>query len=146
HTFPGHRSGPLAVAFDGQTVLTAGRSRRNWLTTEPGPAKSDSSLRRWNLATCVETAAYPIPLRGWCLFSTFSSDGKRFACADEDGKLLVFDTATGKEVSQAMLPKREVRRQSGDKVEIHSFLELDELRFSADNKLLLATGRTAILY
>jgi WD40 repeat protein len=146
HAMSGHRSGPLAVAFEGQTVLTAGRSRGNWSTTEPSLPKSDSSLRRWDAATGSERSVFPIPLRGWGLYTTFSSDGKQFACTDEDGNLLVFDTITGKQVSQWTLPKREVEVRSGDKVDMRSFMDFKDLRFSPDNRLLMATGGQVILY
>jgi WD40 repeat protein len=146
HTFAGHRSGPLAVAFDGQTVLTACRSRGSWSTSDPGPARSDSSLRRWDSSTGAETSAFPIPLRGWGLYNSFSSDGKLFAGADEDGNLLVLDTTTGKEVSRWRLPKREEAIRFRDKVEMRSFMDFRDLRFSADNKILMATGGKVILY
>jgi WD40 repeat protein len=103
HSFPGHRGGPLTVAFvgDGREVATVSRVPGY---TRPFPEWGDWSLCRWDAATGAERAAVRRRPEGEVHHTAFSPDGRRMVTVIHDGTLHLWDVEAGKELRTWKVP------------------------------------------
>lgn len=140
HSFGGHRSGPLTVAFgpDGKTVATTSRDASH---AQPVRDWSDWSLRRWDPETGEALGVTRADLGGEVHYTAFSRDGSRLATVTHDGTLRLWDVARGKESGRGKVPVRYSRIISGGKeVDRKPNPAVSEPAFSADGAVLLAAG------
>ncbi|MFL5246151.1 MAG: sigma-70 family RNA polymerase sigma factor [Gemmataceae bacterium] len=106
---------PRDESQKGFRAIAFGSGEKMLLTTG-----ADGVLRTWDARSGKEMGHFKIDLSGWCVFSR---DGKKLALTKE-GRVFVFDTATGKETHR-------FGDQSND---------WHQLQFSADATLLLDYG------
>jgi WD40 repeat protein len=138
HDFPGHRGGILSVAFsaDGKTIATTSRDggRRT-----PILDWGDWSLRRWDAATGEERAVTRRDLGGEVPVTAFSPDGRLLATVRHDGTLYLWDVATGEELRRWKVPVQEGTYRSGALTAKTWSLYIEQLAFTHDGKIVLAT-------
>jgi WD40 repeat protein len=105
HTFPGHRNGPLTVAFshDGKTVFTTSRDS---IHSQPVSEWADWSLRQWDPATGKELRVTTGNLGGEVHWTCFSDDGRLLATVTHEATLRLWDTDTGEELRRWKVPTR----------------------------------------
>jgi WD40 repeat protein len=135
HSFPGHRSGPLAVTFlpDGRTVGTVGTRWADW------------SLRRWDAASGKELAVTWEDLGGELYLKVFSPDGSLAVTVIDDGTLRLWNVVTGKELRRWQVPtgvRSTTRGTLGTKEE--PYPAISQPAFAPDGKVLLAAHRMTI--
>jgi WD40 repeat protein len=114
HTLKGHTAAVLALAFSGddQTLVSVAR-----------PFQRLGEIRRWDVAGGTAKEAFRVRM-GAGTFVAFTGDGKTVASVGDDGKVKVWDVASGRE-------KHTLKGQAGGK--------LGAVAFSPDGKTL-ATG------
>ncbi len=103
---PGHGRGPVRAAFtpDGREVVTVQQGQQRY----PIRDWEKWSVRRWDVATGKELAAFEHDLKG-AVFETAVSPDTRLAVAMTDlGRFHVFDTGTGKQIADWMGPTRKI--------------------------------------
>jgi WD40 repeat protein len=143
HSFIGHRSGPLSVAFlkDGKEIVST--SRDNVFHVPNFNEGGDWSLRRWDAATGAELAVTGNNPRGEVRYASFSADGRRLATVIHDGTLHLWDVESGKEIRTWNVPTRALttwwKDDKGRKI-VHKtpYLEINDLEFSPDDKTIFA--------
>src|SRR5262245_1307415 len=136
HTLDGHRKGPVSVAFaaDGRSVLVADRDLRH--SSPPQPSQG-WSLRRWDARNAVETHTWQYRPDSEVRYTAFSPDAARRAVAHNNGRLRLYDTASGKETAAWDLPTKTVTIIRGkDPPEKHQSLWDTDLAFSPDSTTL----------
>jgi WD40 repeat protein len=139
HDFPGHRGdGAITVAFsaDGKSVYTAATERG--FATVGGGWWHEWSLRRWDAATGKELHVRREEVKQQPGFLLLSTDGRRLAVADIEGRLEVWDTERAERLSTGTLPTREQKNISGDKVWVLQRIDFQRPVFTADGRVLLA--------
>jgi WD40 repeat protein len=136
HSFPGHRGGPLTVAFvgDGREVATVSRVVSY---TRPTPQWGDWSLCRWDAATGALRASVRRRPEGEVHFTAFSADGRRVVTVLHTGTWHLWDVEAGKELRAWKVPFAPPSyTESGKSL-------LAPPAFTPDGKVLLAaTGPT----
>lgn len=155
HSFTGHRSGPLTVAFlkDGKEIATTSRdsyhttpinavSRDNSPAT-PITAWADWSLRRWDAATGTELAATAANPKGEVHYTVFSADGRQLATVINDGTLRLWDVESGKELRSWKVPTGDITAmwedgKGGKTVLKTPYPAISEPAFSPNGKTLFA--------
>lgn len=144
HAFPGHRHGPLAVAFlpDGRTVATLNRDHK-W-TFPVGPRSADWSLCRWDAASGTELAVTRTYPGGAVRLTAFSADGRLAATVIHDGTLRLWDVVAGKELRHWQVPTGHGRGQFNSEVSKEPYPLISEPAFSPDGKVLLAGDWTGV--
>jgi WD40 repeat protein len=145
HTFAGHRSGPLAIAFapDGKTIRTASRDGAH----SPGARSwAPWSLRRWDARSGKELRAWTPDLGGEAHWAAFSPCGRFLAVGVATGTLRLLDAAAGGEVRHWQLPTQVVTERWEKKV-LRKYPSLGADAFTAaigpDGDRLLTAGRSA---
>jgi WD40 repeat protein len=140
---PGHRHGPLAVAFlpDGRTVATINRCP--WVRT-PVQDWPDWSLCRWDAASGKELARTRTDPGGEVRLTAFSPDGRLAVTVLHDGTLRLWDVPAGKELRRWQVPMREVTVGSPKLGTKALSLAISEPAFSPDGKVLLAAHGTTV--
>jgi WD40 repeat protein len=136
HSFPGHRGGPLTVAFvgGGREVATVSRVAGY---TRPTPEWGDWSLCRWDAATGDLRAAVRCRPPGEVHFTGFSADGRRVVTVLHEGTWQLWDVEAGKELRTWKVPYAPPAYTSKGKN------MLAPPAFSPDGRVLLAaTGPT----
>jgi WD40 repeat protein len=144
HAFPGHRSGPLAVAFGdgGKTVLTVSR---DWVQSMPVRNWATWSLRRWDAETGKELGVTARDPKGEVYANTFSADGSRPATLVHDGTLRLWDAGAGRELRDWKVPTIEARYSSGDKVTTYPRAAVLDVALTG-NGATLFTGHAGGIY
>jgi WD40 repeat protein len=144
HDFPGHRHGPLAafVSLDGRTVLTADRDQG--YTSPPHP--SAWSMRRWDMATMRETASWSYKTPAHVRFTNFAPDGSAVTIVLSTGRVLRYDTATGKETGGWDLPTQTIafKRTTGQ-TDAHELMAANRVVFSPDGTRLVTSAREQVV-
>jgi WD40 repeat protein len=137
HAFPGHRHGPLDVAFlpDGRTVATVNREH-----SQRGPIRdwADWSLCRWDAASGKELARTRTDPGGEVRLTAFSPDGSLAVTVIHDGTLRLWDVAAGKELRHWQVPTHESTTRYPTQVIKDPYPAITEPAFSPDGKVLLA--------
>jgi WD40 repeat protein len=135
HTFAGHRTGGLIVAFsrDGKAVMTANRDF-SW-TLPPPPDCGVWSLRRWDPETGKELRVTARNLKAQVCAAGFSADGSRLATLHQDGALRLWDTEAFRELRDWKVPTSERRLLRP---------EVSALALSHDGKTLFGARPVAI--
>jgi RNA polymerase sigma factor (sigma-70 family) len=144
HHFPGHRGGPLVVAFvgDGREVATVSRDggRGTPLVNE----WSDWSLRRWDPATGAERAVTRRDSGGEVHYAAFSADGRRLVTLLHDGTVRLWDVELGREVRRWKVPVDEsvrTRRVGRNQRVVTKYrLRVAGIAIPADGKKVVAVG------
>jgi WD40 repeat protein len=138
HTFPGHRAGPLVVAFtgDGKAVLTASLE---WMHSFSPREWAPWSLRRWDPETGKELRVTARDPKGQVHAGVFSADARRLATLLNDGTLRLWDVDAGRELRDWKLPTNETRSISGGDVTIYPYPAVTDLALPGDGKVLFGS-------
>ncbi len=134
HVYPGHRAGPLTVAFseDGKKVITTNRERAHVL---PGRVGAEWSLREWDPETGRELGSVQRQLGGEVYATAFSEDRGLLAVLVQDGTFRLWDVRQRKEVRKWSGPTQLLGK--ADSTELRQAAVVGPT-FSADGKTLLA--------
>jgi WD40 repeat protein len=143
HQFPGHRSGPLTVAFapDGKTVITADPPA----FSQPVQGWADWSFRVWDPATGKELRVTQVDPGGEVRLVVISPDTRLIAVVTHEGTIHLWDVATGKEVQRWKGPTREVKWQVGREWKTADYTSVQQAMFSPDGKTFMIPGRESVL-
>jgi WD40 repeat protein len=133
---PGHRGGPLLVAFsaDGSEVVTV----QSACSSGPDKIPATWSLRRWDAATCEEKLRV-VKEMGEVEEAVVSGDGRRAGLVLADSTLALWDTERGQELRRWALPSREDRIRSHVELTVGDLLPMG-FAFTLDGQELLAGG------
>jgi WD40 repeat protein len=135
HPFPGHRSGPLTVAFaaNGKSVFTA---NRDWNRGGPVTDWAEWSLRQWEAASGKELKVTTNKPGGEIHWTCFSDDGRLLATVAHDGTLRLWDTSSGKELRQWQVPS------GPHEIDNKTYQEeaIERPAFASDGKTLIAAS------
>jgi WD40 repeat protein len=140
HDFPGHRDGPLTVAFarDGKTVITVERAT---VRTQPVESWANWSFRVWEAATGKELRVTQADPKGEIRLVVVSPDARLIATVIHDGTIRLWEISTGKEFQHWKGPTWEVKWQVGKEWKTADYTAVQQAAFSPDGKIFVAPGR-----
>jgi WD40 repeat protein len=139
----GHRSGWLTVAFsaDGKDVLTVSRDP---VQSTPVWNWARWSFRRWQPGTGRQLAVTEQNPGGQVRATVFSRDRRLLAVVTHEGTLRLWDVEAAKELRRWKVPTSDFTTGGGPNMIRQPRMAINDLVFSADGKVLLATQQKEI--